>query len=238
MNRLLVYSGRRALGRALDALIPPHCLCCEQPAHPRLGLCAGCYRDLPRHRAACRWCAAPVPAPGFLCPRCQARPPWFSRVIAPWPYAEPLDHCIRGLKYHGQLAAGRMLGELLARARRQHDACVDAVVPLPLHTTRLRERGFNQATEIARPVAARLDLPLRPDWLHRERATPSQSGLDRRRRRRNIRRAFRAATIPSGCRVALVDDVVTTASSVDEAARALRRAGAREVEVWAPARAP
>ena len=113
------------------------------------------------------------------------------------------------------------------------------VVPLPLHPRRLRQRGFNPAQLLARSVARALDVRLAPGLLERMRDTPSQTGLDRRERHRNVRDAFRAR---AGCRppprVLLVDDVVTTGSTLAEAARALRRAGALEVAAVCAARTP
>lgn len=227
----------RAIGQRLQGLIPACCLCCGQTGLDTLDLCAGCYRDLPRNRFPCRHCALPVPPGQPDCAGCQRRPPPFRYLLAPWVYDEPLDGLIRGLKYHGQLPAGRVLGEVLARELARRHVTADVLIPMPLHPRRLRERGFNQATEIARRLAARGGIPLRGRRLQRVRETAPQSGLGRAERRRNMRGAFRVAAPVAGQRVALVDDVVTTGSSTEEAARALLRAGAREVVVWTVARA-
>ncbi len=114
-----------------------------------------------------------------------------------------------------------------------------ALLCVPLHESRLRERGYNQALELAKPLARALHLPLHPHALRRIRSTQAQSGLDARARRRNLRGAFEidpAQTLPT--HVALLDDVMTTGSTLRECARVLRKAGVQRVDVWALARAP
>lgn len=160
--------------------------------------------------------------------------------MAPFVYADPVDGWLPRFKFARDLAAGRVLAELLLEDPRLPAliAGIDGLVPLPLHRARLGERGYNQALELARPLARALDLPLRPNWLQRIRATAPQTGLDARARRRNLRGAFVADVAMSGQRVLLIDDVITTGSSMLEASRACRRAGALEVRVLAVARAP
>jgi len=156
----------------------------------------------------------------------------------PYRYAWPLDRLVARVLVAGDLAIGAVLSALLA-AHIRHDAlAVDALLPVPLAQSRLRARGFNQALELARPIArARaLDLPHRA--LARCRETSTQSGLDAAARRRNVRGAFTASGEVSGRRIALVDDVVTTGATVAACTRALLAAGASSVEVWAVARAP
>ena len=113
----------------------------------------------------------------------------------------------------------------------------ECIVPIPLSNGRIRGRGFNQSMEIARPVSRKLGIPLKPGLLERIRNTPPQSKLDIRERRRNIRNAFRFNGKASPGHVAIIDDVVTTGSTVNEAARILRLAGAKRIEVWSVARA-
>jgi ComF family protein len=135
--------------------------------------------------------------------------------------------------------AVRLLGQLLARSvQAAGQPLPEVLVPVPLHRRRLAERGYNQALEIARVVARQLELPLEPGCCDRGVATLSQAGLDEGSRRRNIRGAFRARS-PLGLRdLAIIDDVVTTGSTVEELARVLKRAGALHVQVWALARTP
>lgn len=146
-----------------------------------------------------------------------------------------MDQLIQALKYQQRLSIAPVLGEALAdtvatRAR------PDILIPMPLHPTRLRQRGFNHATEIARTLAARLDMPLSLTTCERVRDTPPQVALAYDQRQRNVRDAFACTDNVAGKRVALIDDVMTTGTSLDELAKTLIQAGAREVEAWVVAR--
>lgn len=139
------------------------------------------------------------------------------------------------LKYHTQLAIVPALGACLSHAVRDGPR-PDRLVPMPLHARRIRERGFNHATEIARDVAKRLELPLDTASCQRVCDTPPQRGLKHDARRRNVRGAFACSGDVQGLHIALVDDVMTTGTSLDELAKTLKRAGAREVSCWVVAR--
>ena len=234
MIKASVYN---AVEQCFDLLFPPRCRGCAEPG-VGMDLCAPCYRRLPRNAAACRRCAVPMHRAGLLCGRCQAEERAFDRIRAPWLYAPPLDRLIRGLKFHEDLPAGRLLGQLLARRMQPRAGAVDCLVPVPLHRSRLRDRGFNQAMELALVLSRRLGLPIAPDLLVRERSTAAQADLPLPVRQRNVRGAFLAKAAAAGLRVAVVDDVVTTAATAEAVAIALKRAGARRVEVWAPCRTP
>ncbi len=162
--------------------------------------------------------------------------------MAPWVYEFPVTHLVQALKYEGALANARVFGTRLAAQAisEAHDGsrCPALVVPMPLHPSRLVERGFNQSHEIARIVSRLLDLELAGQALRRIRATAPQVGLDRGARAGNLRGAFVADTRRvTGAHVILVDDVVTTGSTAVEAASTLRAAGAASIEIWAAARA-
>jgi ComF family protein len=129
-----------------------------------------------------------------------------------------------------------LLGNCLAEAASAQPR-PDCLIPMPLHPSRIRERGFNHATEIARSVARKLDLPLDLANCQRIRDTPPQMGLKHDARRRNMRGAFSCSGAIAGKHVALIDDVMTTGTSLDELAATLKRAGAREVSCWVVARA-
>ena len=227
---------------ALHALYPPTCVLCGGEGAPGRDLCRGCAADLPRNGNPCRRCAEPLPpgAPaGTLCGRCLRTPPAFDLCRAPYLYAPPADWLIGHLKFRAHLAHGRVLGMLLA----DHLASVagprpELIVPMPLHRARLRERGFNQAVELARPLARRLGIPLALDLVERVRAGRPQSSLQRSRRQANVRGAFALRRPLDAWHVAVVDDVLTTGASAAELASILRRAGAERVEVWVVARTP
>jgi ComF family protein len=198
-------------------------------------LCADCEAALPRIEAACIRCALPL-AGGGTCGSCAVRPPLFDDARACFEYRFPLDRLVQRFKFAGDLAAGRWLAARLARCLR--DATADVVVVPPLSRGRLRERGFNQALELAKPVARALRLRCAATALVRVRETLPQPGLDRAERARNLHDAFRCDAKVEGLHVAIVDDVVTTGATVHELARVLKARGAARVSVWAVARTP
>ncbi len=214
--------------------MPRACLLCGAAAGNR-HLCGGCLADLPWHsQPQCPHCATPTPA-GQICGACLKHPPAFDRSFAALAYAFPLDRLIPHLKYHGRLAVAPVLGECLARAVATAPR-PDRLIAMPLHAQRIRERGFNHASEIARETARRLGLPLDVASCRRIRDTPPQMGLKHAARQRNVRGAFACSDSVRGLHVALIDDVMTTGTSFDELAATLKRAGAREVSCWAAAR--
>lgn len=220
-----------------DWLYPPTCLLCGDPGDRSLDLCRPCADSLPRIGTACPRCALPLAASGlFLCGACQKRPPAFDAAHALFHYQEPVAHLIRGLKFGARYAGARLLGTLLTDHLAERAGRPEAIIPVPLHSGRYRERGFNQSIEIARTVSRRLHLPLDLESCRRVRATPAQTRLPAGERRKNLRRAFAADPLPFR-HVAILDDVVTTGTTANEVAKALRRAGAERVEVWACARA-
>lgn len=229
-------------GWLLDTLFPPTCLLCGAPGAHGRDLCAGCAAELPHNRLACPGCALPFDLPlpaGVLCGACQRRPPPFARALAALRYETPIPTLVGAAKFRGRLNHARLLGQLLADAARELPApWPQVLVPVPLHPTRLAGRGYNQSLEIARVVGRALDLPVDGACCRRVLATPPQAGLDEPTRRRTIRGAFAARTPLPWQQVAILDDVVTTGSTVSELTRVLRRAGARRVEVWAVARTP
>lgn len=224
-------------------LLPAQCLLCRQHAGDGQ-LCIQCVADMPLNRVCCARCAQPMELAATMCGDCLRRPPAFASAWAPFRYQAPLDLLELRFKFSGQLAAGAALAELfIARARALQLPAVEGAMPLlacvPLHPRRLRQRGYNQALELARPLARALQLPLAPRLLRRTRATAPQTGLDARQRRRNLRGAFAvcsAAPLPD--HVILVDDVMTTGATLHECARVLHAAGVARVDAWALARAP
>lgn len=239
------------IDRCAGWLWPPRCVLCRGAGQlPDCDLCAACEAELPRLPDACARCGLPGAAmpgmrsPAVGCAQCRALDLPYTRCLAPWAYEFPVTGLVQALKYEGALAHARILGTRIAAAAGPALADIPAaappplVVPLPLHPSRLAERGFNQSREIARVVAGRLGLRLMEPALQRIRMTAPQVGLDRHQRAANLHGAFAAdAAIVTGRPVILLDDVVTTGSTAAEAARTLLAAGALSVQVWAAARA-
>jgi ComF family protein len=225
------------LRQAARAVFPPRCLLCREPGVEGRDLCRGCTTALPRNTSACLRCALPLPAPG-TCGACLQRPPALAETHAAFVYGFPLDRLVPRFKFHNDLAAGRLMSELMLESLAQLPRPA-ALLAVPLHESRLRQRGYDQALELAKPLARALQIPLLPDVLVRNRATAPQSELDAGARQRNLRRAFAVragATLPG--HVVLIDDVMTTGATVEAAARSLRRAGVARVDAWVCARVP
>ena len=211
------------------------CLLCGARSKAGL-LCPHCADDLPRLPAqCCPSCALPTPG-GQVCGACLRKPPAFDRTEALFRYEFPVDALIQRLKYGGQTAIAADLAQRLALHVPAADR-PDLIVAMPLHSRRLRERGFNQAALLAGHLAQHLGIEFAPSACRRERDTPPQVALPVKERRKNIRGAFVCDADLSRRRVALVDDVMTTGASLDELARVVRRAGAVEVSAWVVARA-
>jgi ComF family protein len=226
--------------RIVSFLYPSTCLLCGAPGLDTMDLCAGCHADLPHNRHRCFRCALPLPPtvpPGSLCGTCQRNPPAYDRCIAPFRYQGALPHMVTRLKFHARMNCARLLGKLLTEEIEHSETPHPAlIIPVPLHPKRLRARGFNQALEIARLPSRRLRLPFSVKACGRRLDTAPQSGLEAKERRRNIRGAFEVLEAPEVRHIALLDDVVTTGSTVGELAKILKRAGVERVDVWAVAK--
>jgi ComF family protein len=230
-----------AMEQLLDAVLPPRCLLCRAPATQARGLCSACHADMPRNLCCCCRCALPLEHPADECGACLRQPPPFAGAWAPFRYAHPLDLLEARFKFRRDLAVGRVLSELMIEAARTNMAVAlpERLYCVPLHPDRLRERGYNQALELAKPLGQALGLPLDSTSLVRLRSTRAQTGLDAKQRRRNLHGAFamKADARPAD-HVAILDDVMTTGTTLRECAKVLRKAGAVRVDVWALARAP
>ena len=219
--RRIQLTSARSLSRLLAAtLFPPECCLCGFPgASLDLDLCRYCHADLP-------WDGPD------------------GEATTAFRFEHPVDEMIRRLKYRGDFAMGRVLGALLAEVAVRRDVTLPRLlVPVPLHVSRLRERGFNQAAALARQAGRLLGVPTAANALRRVRDTPSQTSLGVDARAVNVRDAFALyhkyrARLLEVEHVAIVDDVMTTGSTLREVRATLLAAGVRRVDVWAVARAP
>ena len=229
--------------RFAHALLAPHCWLCAEPtplAHPEL--CAECQQQLPWNHHACYRCALPLPdsSPQHYCGRCLRQEPLFARTVSVFTYQEPINGFLNALKFQQQLSYSRFLGQHLVQAIQQQyadESFPSVLIPVPLHKKRLQERGFNQALEIARLLRKPLNIRIDAHSVKRTRATPHQIQLTAVERRRNLRDAFTVTkSLPE--HVAILDDVVTTTSTVTELCRTLLSSGVKRVDVWCVARTP
>lgn len=217
-----------------ETLLTQDCLLCAATSERNI-LCHACAAELPRlPQERCPRCALPTPH-GETCGRCLAKPPHYDNAQAAFAYDFPLDKLVQSFKYQHRLALGDYLGQQIAELAKNIEA--DLIIPLPLHIKRLRERGFNQALELARPLSRATKLPIDSASCQRVRHTTAQAELPWRERVKNIRGAFHCRTDFSGQRLLLIDDVMTTGASVDECARTLKLHGAANVSVLVVARA-
>ena len=221
------------LSRALTASCQ---LCGCLDVFDHIELCADCHTALPWITTNCPRCATPTSTTEILCGQCQQNPPSFDNSLALFHYASPLDYLIQRLKFHGQLSHAHLLGTLMARDLKEHKHNVDCIIPVPLHPKRLRERGFNQALELAQPIAEQLHLPIDTQHCQRTRHTNGQADLSLAKRHANVRNAFHVTT-NSWNHVAIIDDVMTSGQTVNALSKALKQSGVKSVSVWSCCRA-
>jgi len=238
---------RAALGRALDLVLPPRALneATGRPASVQtLGLTSEAWGRIAFIDAPlCDGCGAPFDfdlGEGALCAACQARRPHFDRARAACVYDEHARDLILKLKHADRTDLAGLFAHWIARAATDILPAVDGIVPVPLHPLRLIARRYNQAAEIARPLARGARRPYWPGALVRRRATASQAGKSGDARRRNVAGVF---AVPAswrsrveGKRLLVVDDVLTTGATLEGCARALKSAGAADVDVAVIAR--
>lgn len=225
--------------RCLNGLVSPCCVLCGQ-ASSSICLCYPCKMDLPWIDNHCCQCGLPLDTETLEpCAQCCEEPPPFWSVAAPLIYDFPVNRLVQTLKFRRQLAEGRVLSHLMAEyVYHQALDLPDVLIPVPLHRWRLMKRGFNQAYELAYYIARTLGIRLDAGSLRRSRKTKAQSGLSRKQRLKNVRHAFQwQADQRAPGHVVLIDDVMTTGTTVTECARVLLDAGARRVDVWVAARA-
>jgi ComF family protein len=221
----------KTIGRLL---LGGSCFLCRGKADALL--CRACEADLPRLGAdLCPRCALASPG-SAVCGRCLTQLPAYDETRAALAYAFPADVLVQALKFRSELALAPFLGNLLAGCLARER--VDCIVPVPLSAQRLRSRGYNQALEIARPVAQATGAPLLPELCERTRDTPAQLDLPLDERQKNVRGAFHCTALVGGKTIAVLDDVMTTGATLDEIAATFKRAGAARVVNWVVARTP
>jgi ComF family protein len=233
------------LGGLASLLYPPSCTVCSAPVEIGEYLCDQCEAKVTRIAPPfCAKCSEPFDGAIttiFECANCAHRILHFEAAVSAYRARGIVRHVILNFKYGKQIHLRHLVARWLIAAlddERIRDRQFDVIVPVPLHPARQRERGFNQAAVLAQPVSRRIAVPLRP-VLERVRYTTTQTAFDRAERMQNLRDAFRLRknTNVRRLRVLLIDDVLTTGSTLSECARLLKQAGARSVYAATAARA-
>ena len=220
-----------------NALSSGCCAACGHLLDADQTLCETCHQRLETIPDACHACAEPNPLPGSVCPRCLRNPPRWQRTRIPFHYRGLVrDYLIR-VKFDEAPNYAQTLTRYGSHAFADLEPGPEVLLPVPLHRNRLLVRGYNQAEEIARLWSRSTGIPVNTEALQRIRTTMNQSGLSASRRAENVRGAFEYTATEKYRHVAVVDDIVTTGSTVDEITRLLHRHGVEFVEVWALARA-
>jgi ComF family protein len=225
-------------------LFSPCCILCDATVSGDISLCKPCRQDLPRIKSSCTQCGLPFKQKlkGALCGQCQQSLPPIDYLISSLQYAYPVGHLVSRLKFQRDLTVAKIFSHLLLTTLKTHYKehpieRPDIIIPIPLHKKRIRQRGFNQALEIARPLARALDIPLIINAVKRIKYTQAQSLLNAKERRKNLHQSFALTQPISAQHIVLIDDVVTTGATVYELATLLKQAGVKKVGVWSVARA-
>lgn len=219
-------------------LFPRVCVCCGfNSGNSNLDLCTNCKKNLPWLTARCYGCGLRLDSAheAIVCTKCRDQPPEYNCLHALFEYISPLTKLINQLKFSRKLNLGYLLGSLLAEAIQgwyRQKPFPEVIIPVPLHEQRLRQRGYNQALEICMPVVKMLQIPLNTEICKRIKYTQQQTRLDKSQRIHNLEKAFIVNALHNYKHIAIVDDVVTTGSTVRAMSLALRTAGVEIIDIW------
>ncbi len=213
----------------------PTCIFCDTESYRELDLCFACENDLPALKNHCTKCAEPLPEGQDLCGLCLNNSLPEVQIVALFYYQSPIDLLITKLKFGNNLIGAKILGELFAVRLNEHyqnKTKPEIIIPVPLHPDRLRDRGYNQALELSRPIAKKLQIPIDKFCVERIKNTQPQARLVAKERKQNIKQAFFVSQGFSYQHVAVIDDVITTGNTVVELCKSLLRVGVKQIDVW------
>lgn len=213
--------------------IQSNCLLCGSPSEKNWCLCNPCRLELPYIEHSCKTCGSSVPLDVKRCGACIVDPPKTNQVVTILHYVSPVDYLVKKMKYHNQLEIAQLFGKLLVKQlETQQESWPDQIIPVPLHSSRLQQRGYNQAVEIARTVSKALNIPMNLTNCIRTRPTEPQFELSLDKRKTNVKNAFDIVHEIDAKHVAIIDDVMTTGSTVNELTSALLKSGIEKVDIW------
>jgi len=217
--------------QCINCLFPYQCCICHSMNCHDIAVCPECIPLLQYTQAQCQYCALPLPNSRSVCAQCLRKPPLHNHLITLGYYQNELKKLITGFKFQQKLYAGKLLAQLLSAklARQEKPECL---LPVPLHRKRLRQRGFNQSIEIAKVIKSQLNIPIDCHSIKRINNTQPQSELPPQERYQNVKNAFRMLKPIPYRHVAIVDDVITTGSTVKALSQVLKQAGVTTIQIW------
>jgi ComF family protein len=248
LKLFLVYKFKLFFSAIEKGIKQKRCLFCDETTYNTEAVCSPCYQDLPWNTYHCSQCALPLPTPqqpankpteSIVCGGCISVPPPFIATVASFCYDIPVDRAIQKLKYNQKQYFASIFASFLAKTIHQHyqDTPLPSyLIPVPMHKDKLKERGFNQALLISQKLSKQLSIPTNETILKKVKPTPSQTGLNKKQRTRNLKGAFTITKSVVGQHIALIDDVMTTRATSDLLSQLLMDAGAKRVDVWCVAR--
>lgn len=230
------------LNKITSFVFQARCFLCDAKLASSSLLCSACTHTLPHASPGCKCCALPLPAHHsvILCGACLVTPPAFDVTYALFDYKDPISAFIHKLKFQGDLAMARLFSEYWITFIQAHytpNTLPDCIIPVPLHPNRLKERGFNQALEIAKPIGKHFNIPVDTRICVRLKNTKAQSTLTAQQRIANTRHAFGLSYTCSAKHVAILDDVMTTGNTTSEISALLKKTGVEKIDIWCCARA-
>ncbi len=229
------------LKKTAQIIYPNVCLQCGAEGENRIDLCQRCYQSLPWIKFYCQKCALPLTSSDAkICGACNKKNYYFDQTVAPFQFEGFIRDAVYQFKFKQKLNQGKLLARLFIRSIENREYTVpDIIIPVPLHKKRLRKRGYNQALEIARIISKKLNCDLSYKDIYRNRDTGVQMELPAKQRYKNVKNAFsltKSSIDFKNKHVCIIDDVMTTGNTVNEAAKCLKKAGAKKVDVWCIAR--
>jgi ComF family protein len=223
--------------KSYATLLPYHCIFCQSLCDERRDICRHCQQQLSPIKQACQRCKNPLKSSNMraICGQCLKKPPLYDELVVPFYYDDLMASLICQLKFGKKLAISRVLAELFIDSL-SHTPSGGLIIPVPLHLKRQRKRGFNQSLEIARFLSQALKLPIDPNACKRTRYTLAQAELPAKARHANVNKAFWASPELCNQSVIIVDDVLTTGSTINAICKTLRTCGVKHITVWAMAK--
>lgn len=220
----------QVLKKLIHHVFPSYCLFCLTKTSGA-DICSSCQKDLPYLKKSCLICGNSVTSDLLICGKCISTPPPFDKTYALFQYTAPISSLILQLKFNHQLIFARLFGEWMGEFLKNKPR-PECIIPVPLHSKRTQERGYNQALEMARPLSKILKIPIEFSTCSRTRYTKPQAELPESDRKSNIHGAFKVNAHCSYHYVAILDDVVTTGQTVSELSRVLKKQGVQKIDIW------